>query len=362
MAKRKKALATEQAALAAEAEAARMISGGDMPASMTVTGPTDATVSTGATGPTGPTGAGGGDGLTPYERFLKSQEQAKRQDAFQFIASSLQNWGIEGLTDTVFSLMSDPNIGDQQAIYKLKFDTTINPATNKPWNEAYAKRFAANFERIKAGKPALSEGDYLTAERSYARALQGMGVSKLATRANFNKFISGDVSVDEVVDRVNIAINRIENAPKATKDALAQFYPKLSVLDIAEAVLDPEITLPALRRQVAAAEVGGGAITAGLGITQARAEELSAMGVTGAQAREGFQTVAEVVPAARRLSDIYRETPLTQAEVESEVFKTSGALEARRKRQSLAEREVASFSGRAGATQGALARERAGQI
>ena len=382
-------LGSERAAKSAESEAARMISGGEMPVEETIVQDTivgtpkglskgiagtkvitdssgnEKLVYTGSGAPVIPGtpalgGPGESDGLTPYERFYKAQQASQRQDAFQAIVSAFKTYGIEGLADTVFALMADPNIGDQQAIYKLKYDTSINPATNKPWNEAYSKRFAANAERIKAGKPAISEAEYLTAERTYARAFRSSGVPGLATRQNFDKLIAGDVSADEAVDRVNTVINRIQNAPKETKDAIAAFYPNLSITNIAEAVLDPEVSLPALKRQIAAAEIGGGAISAGLGISRARAEELGALGVTGAGAREGFQAVAEVLPGAKRLSDIYREAPLTQAEVESEVFKTAGAIEAKKKRQALAEREVASFSARAGATQGALARDRAG--
>ncbi len=312
----------------------------------------------------GGTGAGGGtedDGLTPYERFLKAQQESQRQDAFQAIVAAFTSYGIEGLADTVFALMSDPNIGDQQAIYKLKYDTSINPATNKPWNEAYTKRFPANTERIKAGKPALSEDEYLTAERSYARAFRSLGVPGLATKQNFNKLIVGDVSADEAVDRVNTVMERIQNAPKETKDALAAFYPNISIGNIAEAVLDPEVSLPALRRQILAAEIGGGALRAGLGLTRQRAEELGGYGITEQQAQVGFQQIAGILERGGQLAAIYK-TPYDQKTAEQEVFNLAGGTEAARVRQKLIRTEEASFSGSAGTTQGALSRERAGQF
>ena len=317
-----------------------------------------------AIGPGGPVtpSAGGTPALTPEQQFKKAQETSQRTDAFQTIVNAFKTYGIEGIADTIFSLMADPTIGENQAIYKMKYDTSINPNTGRPWNEAYSKRFAANAERIKAGKPALSEGEYLTAERSYARALQGLGVSRLATRTNFDKFIAGDVSVDEVVDRVTTAVNRIQNAPKETKDALAQFYPNLSILDVAEAVLDPEVSLPALKRQVAAAEIGAGAIRAGLGVSRQRAEELQALGVTQQQALAGFQQVAEIAPRGGQLAAIYKESPYTQQTAEAEVFATAGSQEARQQRERLTKKEQAAFSGRTGAFQGALARDRAGAI
>ena len=300
--------------------------------------------------------------LTPQEQFTRAQELSQRRDAFQTIVSAFTEYGIEGIADTVFAIMADPTIGDQQAIFKLKFDTSINPATNKPWNDAYAKRFAANVDRVKAGKPALSEGTYLAAERSYAQAFRSLGVPKLATRVNFNKLIAGDVSTDEAVDRVTTAINRVQNAPEETKRALAAFYPNISPFDIAEAVLDPDISLPALKRQIAAAEIGGGAIRAGLGVTRERAEQLQNLGITQAQAQAGFQQIAGGLQRGGQLAAIYQETPYGQETAEQEIFGIAGATQARRQRQKIIKSEQAAFGGQAGLAGGALARDRAGAI
>lgn len=300
--------------------------------------------------------------LTPEEQFNRAQDVAERQDAFQTIVTAFTEYGIEGIADTVFAIMADSRIGEEQAIYKLKYDTSLNPATNRPWNEAYANRFAANFERIKAGKPALSEGQYLAAERSYAQALRSLGVTRLATRNNFNKFISGDVSVDEVVDRVTLAVERIQNAPAETKAALARFYPNLSVLDVAEAVLDPEVSLPALRRQVAVSEIGGGAIRAGLKLGRERAEELERAGITEQQAQAGFQQIAGGLQRGGQLAAIYQEQPYGQTTAETEVFGLAGAAQAGRQRRRLAQKEEAAFGGQTGLAGGALARDRAGAI
>lgn len=304
----------------------------------------------------------GSPNATPEERFNMAQEASVRRDAFQAIVTAFTEYGIEGIADTVFAIMADPTIGEEQAIYKLKFDTSINPVTNKPWNEAYTKRFSANVERIRAGKPALSEGQYLTAERSYAQALRSLGVPRLATRDNFSKFIAGDVSADEVVDRVTTAVNRVQNAPQETKDALSRFYPNLSALDIAEAVLDPEVSLPALKRQIAAAEIGGSALRAGLKTTRERAEQLQTLGVTEEQAQAGYQQIAGGLQRGGQLSAIYQQSPYGQEVAEQEIFGMAGAPEARRRRQKIIKSEEATFGGQAGISSGALARDRAGTI
>jgi hypothetical protein len=102
---------------------------------------------------------------------------------------------------------------------------------------------------------------------------------------------------------------------------------------------------------------------AGLRTGLARAEELGRFGITGEQARQGFSTIAEVLPSATKLSQIYAKQgmgPFTQETAEQEVFGITGAAEARTKRRKLAELETAAFSGQAGAAGGALGRERAG--
>ncbi len=109
-----------------------------------------------------------------------------------------------------------------------------------------------------------------------------------------------------VEDRIQTAQNRVTNAPKQVRDALTQFYgAELGNGDILAYVLDPEKALSQIKRKVTAAEIGGGAAIAGLGLGKERAEELGMFGVTGEQARTGYQTIAEFLPTATKLGDIY---------------------------------------------------------
>lgn len=299
-------------------------------------------------------------GLTAYDQYLKDAATAQRKDAFESILVALQPYGLEGLSDTIYSLMADPNVGSNQALYKLKYDTTINPATGKAWNLAYATRFAANAERVKQGKPALSEAEYLTAEKTYSQVLKSYGLPNMANRSNFDKFIANDVSPSEVADRVTLAIDRVQNADKTTKDALAAYYPGLNQGDLVSAVLDPTVQLPNLKRKIQLAEIGGAAAIAGLGsLAEARAAEIANAGVTEAQARQGFQTVAEAAPRGAQLAAIYNQQPYTQQTAEAEVFNLAGGVLASQQRKKLAGLEKAAFSQTTGMARGALDRERA---
>jgi hypothetical protein len=124
--------------------------------------------------------------------------------------------------------------------------------------------------------------------------------------------------------------------------------------------LDPNKALSEIKRKVTAAEIGGAALQAGLQTGLARAEELTAAGVTKAQAQQGFQTVAEVAPRGSQLAEIYGQSPYTQTTAEAEVFGLAGSVDAARQRKKLTQLETAAFQGSAGT--GAIARDRAGVL
>ena len=86
------------------------------------------------------------------------------------------------------------------------------------------------------------------------------------------------------------------------------------------------------------------------------AESLAGLGVTKAQAQQGYTNVAEMVPRGSQLADIYGQTPYTQGTAEAEVFNTAGATDAAAKRKKLTDLEKASFSSSSGV--GSLNRDR----
>jgi len=154
--------------------------------------------------------------------------------------------------------------------------------------------------------------------------------------------------------------------------AIKDFYgDSITNGDILAYTLNPEKGLADIKRKVTAAEIGGAAVQAGLNLGKtpeeraayaARAAELGAAGITKQQAQQGFQTVAEVAPRGGQLAAIYGESPYTQQTAEQEVFGLAGSTEAAKQRKKLVGLERAAFSGQTGAAQGALGRERAGNL
>ncbi len=341
----------------------------------------------GGTGGTGGTGGGGGGGggfrptggggttpttytapdgrvftnLDSYNAYISqlAAEDKRRQgqSAYDLLFSEFDRYGLGALVQPLQSFIVE---GLSPAEFTLRLRNT----------DAYKKRFAANAQRINKGLRALSEAEYIGLEDQYQNVMRNYGLpasyyqrGEMGVQQGFEKFIAGDVSAAELEDRIQTAQNRVINAAPEVSQTLRSFYPDITNGDILAYALDPDQALTNIRRKVTAAEIGAGAMQAGLATNVARAEELGRFGVTGEQARQGFSQIAEFLPSASKLSDIYRKQGLgayNQAAAEQEVFGITGAADAATKRKRLAQLETAEFSGQAGV--GALGRERAGQF
>jgi hypothetical protein len=315
-----------------------------------------------STGPTGGGDDGGGDtGGTAAADLLARQEEARiaeekrraGQSAYDLLFTQFAQYGMGALVEPLKQFI-------QQGMSSAEFTLRLRDT------DAYKKRFAANASRIAKGLGALSEAEYIGLEDQYQNIMRNYGLpanyytrGDMGRQEGFEKFLANDVSAVELEDRIATAQKRVINANPEVSTALKQFYPDITNSDILAYTLDPEKGLEGIKRKITAAEIGGAAIAQGLQTGVTRAEELAQYGVTKDQAQQGFQTIASVIPRAGVLADIYKTGPYGQTQAEQEVFGLAGAEEASKQRRKLTELERASFSGSAGAAQGALGRERA---
>jgi len=307
----------------------------------------------------GGTGGGGGGGGG-------TQDNSKRQSAYDILFEQFSKYGLGSLVEPLKGLIVDPSVGSSEFTLRLRE------------TPAYQKRFAANAERIKKGLTALDEGDYIALEDQYQNVMRNYGLpasyytkGDLGRQEGFEKLIANDVSNTELESRILTAQDRVLKANPQVLETLKQFYPGITNGDILAYTLDPQNALKDIQRKVTAAEIGGAASAAGLSLgktpeeiaaSEARAQMLAGYGVTKDQAMTGFQTVAEVAPRGSQLAEFYNRPTYGQMQAEQEVFNLEGAGAARKRRQELVGLEQAAFGGKAGAAQGALGRERAGNL
>jgi len=328
----------------------------------------DGSVPIGSTKPvsTGNGGGGGGGGGTGAGGEGGTQDNSKRQSAYDLLFEQFSKYGLGSLVEPLKGLIVDPSVGDAEFTLRLRE------------TPAYQKRFAANAERVKKGLKALDEGDYLGLEDQYQNVMRNYGLpanyytkGDLGRQEGFEKLIANDVSNVELENRIITAQDRVLKANPQVLETLKQFYPGITNGDILAYTLDPANALKDIQRKVTAAEIGGAAVAAGLSLgktpeqiaaSEARAQMLAGYGVTKDQAMTGFQTVAEVAPRGSQLAEFYNRPTYGQMEAEQEVFNLEGAAAARKKRKELVGLEQAQFSAKAGTAQGAIGRERAGEI
>jgi len=278
----------------------------------------------------------------------KAQDEkdlAAKRDSFAIIKSTLKTYGfteaeIAELSAFIEAGLTNAKMGPEQ----LKLDMRELPI--------YKARFAGNTTRVSAGLNALSEANYLQQENDYSEIFKMYGVGNLSSRAQFSSLIGGNISITEATKRIDAAVKRVKNGDPAVLTTLRTLYPNITDTDIVSYFLKPTEMLPELERKTTVAEIGATATQFGMKETGlanlTRFEDLQKYGVTLASARAGYSTIAEELPTATKLGNVYSETGITygQAEAEAEQFKDSA--EAKRKKEKLIDTEKSSFKGSAG--------------
>ena len=321
-------------------------------------------------------------GVIPYEQVtgtvfapvVNAAPEYKTPSAAGLTAavSILSSVGVDGLVDIMEQIRNlYPEISSEDALTLLKFD--------KRFNAPYLKRFSGNKKLMDAGFAPLDDKTYLATEQAYDKIFTAYGLNQFKNFDRYSNLIGNRISADELTTRVSTAYDRIVMGAGETKKALQQLYPEITDSDVLAYAIDPINQLPAIQRKIQAAEIGGAALAQnltfglqgapeaptaytnvsrkGLGI-----EELMNQGVDLAEARRGYQAVAEVLPTAEKLSSIYgsRMDQYGRLEAEQEEFK--GLASAKRARQKLRETEIAAFSGTSGLGRTSLSQMVGGQF
>jgi LysM repeat protein len=273
---------------------------------------------------------------------------AQRESIGKIISDRFAKYGLASLGAKVLDLARQ---GYSEDTITLELQSTPE----------YQQRFAANAQRIKKGLSVLTPAEYLSNEDAYRQTLRAYGLTQFDNDAYVRQFIENDVSPSELSTRVSMAVQRVQNADPAIARTLKDYY-GIGSADMVAYVLDPNQQLPKIQRQIAAAEIGVAARVQGLETGVSVAEQLAAQGITQAEAQKGYATIADILPTSQKLSEIYGTTlpGYNQAEAEQEVFNTLAS--AQRKRRALTEREIATFSGKAGTTKASLTSTTGGQI
>jgi hypothetical protein len=297
-------------------------------------------------------GAGGGGAASILASDAEVSEE--KRNAFAILAETFAAYGLEDLAPVIEEYMKQ-DLGVEEASLQLK------------QTKQYQTRFSGNEMRRKAGLNVISESDYLNLEDKYSEILKSygqagyFGVDRKTRQEKMSQLIGLDISAVEFQDRVQTVAERVNNADPMIKTQLRSLY-NITDEDLVGYFLNPKESLPKLKEKVAAAEVASAASNQGLSSGVLSSEELSKYGVDLETARKGYATIADILPTASKLGEIYKEEGISynQGTAEQETFK--GLASAQRKRQRLAEKEIGAFGGRSGLTSASLGKTLSGLI
>jgi len=270
--------------------------------------------------------------LSPLEQELQGMPGQER-DAYAALTTLFNSYGLGSLAPKILSYLQNGYGADTITILLQQ-------------TPEYKQRFAGNDQRIKNGLQVLTPAEYLSTEASYKQLLRQNGLSDhFDNEGNFAEWIGKDVSPTELQDRVNMAVQATTQAPPT----VTQYFNQLGIGtgDLAAYFLNDQNPTPALQLKLNQAQIGGAALQQNLQISAADSLKYAQLGDTFQQAQSAYQRIADILPTANQLSQIYKtQTPVNQQTLEAQYLGSSGAAQLATER--LGQQETAAFSGQAG--------------
>jgi hypothetical protein len=270
-----------------------------------------------------------GDPLLDELQGLPGQER----DAYAALKTLFDSYGLGTLAPKILSYLQNGFGSDTITILLQQ-------------TPEYKKRFAGNEQRIKNGLQVLTPAEYLSTEASYKQLLRQSGLSDhFDNSTNFSEWIGKDVSPTELQDRVNMAVQATTMAPPT----VTQYFNQLGIGtgDLAAYFLNDQAPTPALQLKLNQAQIGGAALQNKLQISADDSLQYAKQGVTYQQAQSAYQRIADILPTAQKLSEIYKtQAPVNQQTLEAQYLGQSGAAQLAAER--LSQQETATFSGESG--------------
>lgn len=284
-------------------------------------------------------------GRPGFEMNWQAGLSGPNRDAALMLQDLFKSYGLETLAPKIIEYIQGGYTAD-----------TIGVLLSE--TQEYKKRFAGNEKRRAAGLPVLTPAEYLATEASYKQIMNqaGLPATFYDQPEDFDAWIGGDVSPQEIQSRVESAQKLVESVDPLVRAEFERMYTRGDMVAYA---LDRSRTTTILDRQVRAAQIGAAGSAAGIGVTSVLAEQIADQGVGEQEARQGFGAASEMAQAGGRLGAVYGEE-YDAEDATKDVFLADAGAAGKRKR--LASQERAAFSGGGGLTETSLSKRRAGSL
>lgn len=207
-------------------------------------------------------------------------------DAEQILRAALEEYGLGSLASRLYELYTRDlitlDMTDDQKLLALK-DTP-----------EYRERFKANELRKQRGLAEEPPSRIIALERQYQAIMNANGLPRgfYDSKDDYVNFIAGDVSPQELQNRIDEGFNAVSQANPETVRQMKELY-GVDEGNLVAYFLDPVRTETVIRRQAQAAQRSAQArLQAGMQLSQQQAEQLVAEGVTQQEAQAGFGRIS----------------------------------------------------------------------
>ena len=292
--------------------------------------------------------AGSGGSEAGSEKIL-AKDTFKNTLALYFGPAEMSKGWVDGLYKSVSGFYKTGSTVAES------LNLSLMDVRNNPDMKEFTKRFKGVYALtdLLAGGTAVTVptiAEYFKSEAVMGDTLREAGLGDIATQDFLGDVIGRGKSVLEVGKLITDTFAAIDNAPKALKDTLSEYFPTVDRVSLAKALLTGKEGAAALDKKIKGISVLSAAGTQGIKTDLATAGDIAAMGYGYTESLEGFGTVKQLQRADTLAS--FEGGKFTQEQAQGYVFGKSIAEEERIRL--LKEKETARFKGSSGLAASAL--------
>lgn len=199
----------------------------------------------------------------------------------------------KGLIDTFLATYGLSSLGDTAWQWYLTGQSTDQILLNLRGTSEYRARFPAMSTLSQRGQ-AITETQYIDYEKSIAQQNQAAGLPEgmYDTPDEIANLLTNNVSPSEYQARLQSYQTAAWQTPPEVRQALTDYY-GVTPGQLTAFFIDPDMALPLIQRDLAAAQAGGTSVRTGFGpLAQPDAEYLASLGLSPDQLTTGFNTLA----------------------------------------------------------------------
>jgi len=199
---------------------------------------------------------------------------------------------------------------------------------------------------------------YMQMENKYKATLQSVGLNELANSEEIGKFISNEVSLDELSGRIEKAFVAIDTADELTKQVLSEQFPGVTRADVAKSLLMGNQGAYDITKKIATAQVTAEAKRAGI-TPMVPTQEIVAQGLSQQETRKAFQNVAQQQQGIAQAGRTFG-SQLSEQDLQKQLQQEATGIQTSQELKRLRSQARAEFAGGTGIQTGSLRKKNTG--